>query len=142
MDINSDEFSAARRASAMTLEDAARAWTLRCYAHNSSIVDISHIGAVAINTIADSIDARFDALRADMVRGVPRLRFGRLRHRLYERDADGHRRRAGWGRGPVTDGVRLVIKHDRDGVRYVQPYLGTNKVTGRPMTDDAHTDNR
>lgn len=33
----------------------------------------------------------------------------------------------------MTGGVRLVVKHDRDGVRYVQPYLGTNKVTGRPM---------
>jgi|GEM_PF-1973880 len=47
-------------------ENESVTWTLRCYAHNSSIVDISHIGAVAIDTIADSIDARFDALRADM----------------------------------------------------------------------------
>lgn len=29
--------------------------------------------------------------------------------------------------------VKLVVKHDRDGIRYVQPYLGVNRVTGRPL---------
>ena len=45
----------------------------------------------------------------------------------------------------MTGADGLVIKHDREGVRYVQPYLGTNKVTGRPMRPykrfpDAETD--
>lgn len=45
----------------------------------------------------------------------------------------------------MTGADGLVIKHDRGGVRYVQPYLGTNKVTGRPMRPykrfpDAETD--
>ena len=29
--------------------------------------------------------------------------------------------------------VEIEIKRDREGVRYVRPYLGTNKVTGRPI---------
>ncbi len=28
---------------------------------------------------------------------------------------------------------KVVIKHDRDGIRFCQPYLGINRVTGRPL---------